>query len=457
MYINRPLLWVLLVVIFFLATPVLAQNNETIAKSHYLNAVAKYDAGEYAEALKSFNKVVELMGSSNPNTQYYLIKSHLALRKPILVKDSLLGAYFDKYPHAETDPMYQEMLMLVSSIDEIIGQTYKELLEEKKQNIIKFVEWDVKNAYKPSWNKMLLNGALFKKYESLQKSISTYRHHIKNENWKTDIVYKGYYYDEIFKGFLGSNYLSTTYKNSTLASSIKDWSTYKINYEPVIFKNSYNSSGKDHYLFSSKNVNGASVEIITFAGRFNNNNYVGSTTSDLIPFNISDNNLNLYKIDGSFLEYNGDKKTYVNNVALSLFALDKENNSNKIAEIKYKRVRITTNNAPKNEKYISLYLEDEYVGTIKNTGSINGYILVGTGYVRFYLPGSNGHYTYYAKKLKNDYTKAYFFLYNECYKGEAEDLRTVEMSVGALNINHIVDLFVKRNNILIDVTDVKPR
>jgi tetratricopeptide (TPR) repeat protein len=119
---TRALLFCGLVVCLFSFVPNLYCQSDTIqAQSYFLNGRALYEEGKILEAEKNFEKVVAIFGKSNPNTQYYLIKCSLYKEEYEKVRDVLLKDYFASYQHSDpTNPMYMELVMLVSNLEGLI-------------------------------------------------------------------------------------------------------------------------------------------------------------------------------------------------------------------------------------------------------------------------------------------------------------------------------------------------
>jgi|GEM_PF-4334897 hypothetical protein len=102
---------------------IFAQTDSTVAASHFLNGKNLYEQGRLEEAKLHFEKVVEIFGRSNPNTQYYLVKCNMAEGNYSLVKNVLLKDYFERYVHRdESNPMYMEMVMLISKVDALVEE-----------------------------------------------------------------------------------------------------------------------------------------------------------------------------------------------------------------------------------------------------------------------------------------------------------------------------------------------
>ena len=92
-----------------------AQDNETLAKSYFLQAEEAYEQQNYANAEKYLDKVLEYLGNTNPRVEALYIRTFIA-KKKYLKAEQHLNTYFEKAD--EQHSAYNEMLKKLASVKE---------------------------------------------------------------------------------------------------------------------------------------------------------------------------------------------------------------------------------------------------------------------------------------------------------------------------------------------------
>jgi hypothetical protein len=342
-----------------------------------------------------------------------------------------------------------------------------ELTAQYKKAIDDFLKVDKEKAYTYKWCESLVNGDLIKNYNTIKNFTEIYRRRSGIADWKSDVSYDGYLYSEVINGFVGCNGSGEkgkpflySYHDNDIAPLLKKWDKLGVKYSPMLFSTTTNSDSK--YFFSNDKKNSADVTTITYKGRHNSNGvYSWQFTNKQNLEGFESKKLFLYRIDGKFGDYQGDRKQYASNVVLSLILEDAQGNETTVFSIDYYRLRVMYDNNPRYKKHIQYYLQGEKILhqniSSKYNTKYNLFVLLGNGYVRIYMPSTSGKFQYYAKSYSGSYTKARFKLLSQMGTSKLPDTYVGEVSIHSLDINNAVDLLIQRNTILFNISKFKKR
>ena len=435
-----------------------AQDKATIANSYYLNGINQFDEGNYQEAITNFEKAANTIETSTPDMHYYLIKSYLAadfeyLKKPNYlkkIKHELLKEYFEKYPHDRNSPMYQEMTILITTIDDKIKQAYSELLSNLSKSWADYLTSKINGLYTSEWAKNIVSG---KEKEHLEEFYENYKYMIKYRDSIVSVYnleainidipeYDGWSVKRTLEAFLGTETgnswpytANKTFKNALAENNISNFPVQLDAYQTE-------TSGKGKYYFRTDITNDARINKVFYTAANNINSDKARMASYKYPIekdksylfvvSVETNDITLtYELKNKrhyFFENSNDFG--IKNGTTDEYLLKFSHIRKYLADLGYIKKNIEENS-------LFLHGRDSEVD-LKTRSTLNFYYFISNNKQYCNVLYDGNKLATFKGTIPEDISSIYFYNYNYSYQKNKQELNPINVSVQLIDIDSII-------------------
>ena len=449
-----------------------AQDKATIANSYYLNGINQFDEGNYQEAITNFEKAANTIETSTPDMHYYLIKSYMALNKPIEVRDRLLGEYFNEYPHEVSNPMYTELTMLIATIDDMVKVWWQKELSEYNSALSREIKYEIQRMYTPQWAEDIISGKVKERLSFLKNHYDS----IRQKTLSLKERYNDFQYDNYVEKYDGWNIFKAMETFLAVKQGVQSFpfsgndlylnalNKFGINHNPLHFK--YGANGEYSFENYITHTNKVDFTRVFYHGEEDNGASAISSTDHV---DLDDNMFHLFNMNVVFYDYIQGKagewaltdynKFYRNSSTIRLILEDDTQDIEAVLEIEYERLWDTkvsvwdgSLNIKDDSRELNAFLMGEKVISTKTTQQRQLYICLLSD--RILIMDAEYEWAY-DLKLEKKYSKAYFEIETQAHCKNTklfDKIIPLDVSVESIDLNPIMQEIRECSAFLWDMT-----
>lgn len=197
-----------------------AQDNETLARSYYMQAEEAANLKNHKKAIENLDKVVEYLATTNGRVEALYVKSYMALNN-YQQAEQHLRKYFEVSDESRDD--YMEMVKLTAIVKEKFEEETKEIERRKLQEqalageLGEFVNGKKQGVWTEYWS----DGTVKQKVNYVNGNINGSYKIFYDSNWKVtnDINEFTFYRNQEWKNGVMNLEIEDFYKNGALQMS----------------------------------------------------------------------------------------------------------------------------------------------------------------------------------------------------------------------------------------------